>query len=110
MADIKFLADEHIKFSAVRGLASKGTDILPLNERGLSDLQIIRLAAEEGRVIVTMDKDFLRLASSGEKHKGIVFITHPVRTGEIIRELEKIALLYSSEDMENSIFYIPAKY
>lgn len=70
---------------------------------------MLEFARKESRDIVTRDKDFLRLAAQGESHEGIIFLTRSLRAGDIIRELEKIALLYEPQDIAHSVFYIPAK-
>jgi len=110
--EIRFLADEHIDLPAIKSLRARGTDIISLKEanlRGFPDDEILLFANKENRVIVTRDKDFLRLASSGTRHKGIIFLTKSLDTSNLIRELEKITILYKPQDVENSIFYIPLK-
>ena len=58
------LADENIPFSVVRALADGGYDIVWIRTEapGISDLDVIRYACQENRVILTYDKDFGELA------------------------------------------------
>jgi predicted nuclease of predicted toxin-antitoxin system len=66
---MRFLADESLDFAAVRALRAVGHNDLAVQEviRGASDREAIALAAEEGRVLLTEDKDFgwLVFASAG---------------------------------------------
>lgn len=58
---MKFLVDENIAASAVRLLRSLGHDVKVVQQAGLAgaeDAVLIHLALNEGRVIVTHDKDF----------------------------------------------------
>lgn len=110
---IKFLADEHIDLPAVEALKNKGTDIVSLRDCGLlgsSDENVAQFAYLQGRIIVTRDRDFLVMHSKKQNHNGIVFLTKQLNTGEIIREIEIIEILYASADLANYILYIPQKH
>jgi len=57
-------------------LALKGIDVLTvrdLGQLGDSDINHLRRATEMECVLCTHDTDFLRLASEGIEHTGIVF-------------------------------------
>lgn len=58
-------------------LRNAGHDVLNLNEEfpSLSDIEIIKLAETEGRIIVTCDSDFGELMFKGEVifTKGIIY-------------------------------------
>lgn len=72
---IKFDTDEHVARSVVAGLRRRGVDVLTVPEagmRGAADVEHLRLAASQGRVIFTQDDDFLRLHAQGLRHSGIV--------------------------------------
>ena len=58
------LADENIPLSTVKLLRDAGHDVLWNREAspGVSDPEIMRVAVEEQRIIVTFDKDFGELA------------------------------------------------
>ena len=55
-----FLADESCDFAVVRALRDEGHDVLAVAEaaRGAKDPEVVRLARDEGRVLLTEDKDF----------------------------------------------------
>ena len=75
---LKFLADENISPSLVKTLRNKKYDVKDIKEEklfGISDIEILKLAYKENRVIVTHDKDFANLLSySMIKHKGVILL------------------------------------
>ena len=68
MSSIRFLANMNISPKTVESLSKKGWDIirvsniLPVNT---SDQEILDLARQEGRVVVTQDLDFSALLALG---------------------------------------------
>ena len=65
---MKILADENIPLKAVQGLRDSGHDVLWIRESspGIADPEIIHVAVDEQRIIVTFDKDFGELAVTGD--------------------------------------------
>ncbi|NCO35097.1 MAG: hypothetical protein GW893_14715 [Armatimonadetes bacterium] len=61
---MRFLANENISGTAVRGLRGAGHDVLSVKEsmRGADDADFLARAQTEGRVLLTHDKDFGELA------------------------------------------------
>ena len=61
---MKLLADENIPASVVRLLEEDGYDIrwIRIDSPGISDIEVMRNAHQEKRVILTYDKDFGELA------------------------------------------------
>ena len=58
---IKFLTDENISKSLVSALRRNGYDVKDIKEErlfGIDDDEVINKAREDGRVILTHDKDF----------------------------------------------------
>lgn len=82
--DWPLLADENIHPEVVRGLIERGKDVRTVAQAGLcgkSDVEVLRCAVAEGRVVITHDGDFGKLAQlSGEPFIGIVYI----RPGHIV--------------------------
>ncbi|MDO8503796.1 MAG: DUF5615 family PIN-like protein [bacterium] len=60
---MKFLADVNIPQSVITTLLSKGHDVLDLKRQNLAlkDVYVIKLAENEKRIILTLDKDFIAL-------------------------------------------------
>ncbi len=109
---MKFLADEHIELSVVNGIKSLGVDIESidlLGKKGLDDRNILNFANENSEVVITRDSDFLRLHNKGMDHMGIIFIPTNLSIGEIIKEVEKISVLFDPADLQNTIIFIPLR-
>lgn len=60
---MRFVADENLELSIVQALREAGHDVatVPVEIRGSADRQLLALALEEERVLVTNDKDFAEL-------------------------------------------------
>ena len=75
---LKFLTDENISPSLVKALRNKKFDVKDIKEEklfGTCDIEILKLAYKENRVVITHDKDFANLLSySLIKHKGVILL------------------------------------
>ncbi|RJP70682.1 MAG: hypothetical protein C4539_06065 [Ignavibacteriales bacterium] len=74
---IKYLFDVGVSRIAELYFREKGFDIRSVREinPALPDSDILNIAVEENRMIVTMDKDFGELVfSSGKNHSGILLL------------------------------------
>ncbi len=60
LSRLRFLANENFPLSSVKALRALGWDILSISEcsPGISDLQVIQLACEQARIIITFDADY----------------------------------------------------
>jgi len=60
---LRFLVDENLGKSIVKGLRERGFTVQSVAEeiRGASDEEVVDLAKRHGKIIVTQDKDFGRL-------------------------------------------------
>ncbi len=74
----KLLADENIHRDVVRFLRDRGFDVLDVAEEGMlgtTDVDLLRRAVLEDRVVMTHDRDFGTLAIlTGEPIVGIVYL------------------------------------
>ena len=59
LLEFKLLADENIEKGLVMGLKLKGFDIRYC-EKGIKNSELVRVSAEEKRVLLTHDRDFLQ--------------------------------------------------
>ena len=78
----KLLADENVPWPLVKLLRSMGVDIewIPdTNYRGISDKEVVRIANNNGRIILTRDSDFLKVYLRKDARYGIIYIAEPVR-------------------------------
>lgn len=60
-------------------------------------------------MIITRDSDFLRFHAKGFNHKGIIFIASQLSIGAIIDDIEKVFLMSGSQDLENTVIFLPLK-
>lgn len=106
---IKLYTDEHVSRAVVRGLRQRGLDVLTAVDAGMvgaSDLDHLRRAQEDGRVVFTQDDDFLRLAAQGARHVGIIYAPQHTRIGEIIHGLMLIYQVMGAEEMGDQVEYL----
>lgn len=73
---MKLLADENVSGSLVSELAARGIDVVWVKARyrGASDDEIVEIAQQERRVILTSDKAFGERASRGAMTMGVILL------------------------------------
>ncbi|RIK35536.1 MAG: hypothetical protein DCC58_20355 [Chloroflexi bacterium] len=110
MVRIRFLLDEHIDHAIARGLRRRGIDVITPEDAGLksySDPDVLTYALREQRVVITHDRDLLRLHKEGHPHAGIAFCeAHSRSIGQMI---DRLIVLYEEtdpHDMANFIAYL----
>lgn len=77
---VRLLADESCDFSAVRALRAAGFDVLAVVEHcpGATDDEVVALSVQEGRVLLTEDKDFGQLVfAANREFTGVILIRFP---------------------------------
>ena len=78
LVDFPLLTDENIDVEAVRFLRQQGFDVRDVCDEGLqgsTDIELLRRAVAENRVVVTHDSDFGTLAiHAGEPLVGVLFL------------------------------------
>lgn len=105
-ATLRFHLDENLASEIAAGLKRRLLDCTTTSEVGLcgaSDDEQLAFAMREKRVIVTADKDFLRIASRRSDHCGIAFCHRDQHFGHLIRQLEIMASSVSQEEMQGVI-------
>lgn len=102
--------DENMPEAAAVQLANQGINVLTTQKAersGTSDLDQLRFAASQGRVICSQDKDFLELAKTHPVHCGIAFIRFKSsETGALVKGLRELHRDETAESMENRLIYI----
>src|SRR6188768_2242012 len=111
---VKFYMDAHVPWPITKGLLDRGVDALTAqqDERdGHEDALLLDRAAELGRVLVSMDKDFRRLAANaqarGRSVAGIVAISRKLSYRQCIDDLELIAKCSEPVEWADRITYLP---
>jgi len=77
---MRFLADESCDFRVVRALRAAGHDVTAVVETapGAEDAVVIDMAAREGRVFVTEDRDFGQLVyAAAAPPAGVILLRYP---------------------------------
>lgn len=106
---VRFYLDEHVSSAVAEGLRQRGIGVRTLAEMdrlGAQDKEHLAHARRDGRVLVTHDDDFLRLAAEGASHTGIVYVPRERSIGDIVRGLVRIARASSKEDLHQQIRFL----
>jgi predicted nuclease of predicted toxin-antitoxin system len=107
---LRFHLDENVDVALAQALIRRGFDVSTASSAGLvgaDDLEHLAFALREGRVLVTHDTDFLRLAAKGKPHAGIAFSNIRARTiTEMLLALQLLAECYESAAMHGHVEYI----
>jgi hypothetical protein len=107
---IRFHLDENCDPRIAAGLRLHGIDVTTAADAGLrraSDQRHVAYAIAQGRVILTQDTDFLRIAASGQEHPGILFYPDQGRTiGQVIRAVHLYWELCEPYELANQVHFI----
>ena len=109
MSRVRYYLDEHVGGAIAKGLLRRGVEVVTVVEagmRGRTDEDHLEFALNAGRTIFTQDRDFLRLAASGERHAGIVYGPQGIPIGRIVSSLLFIYQVLSAEEMTNRVEYL----
>ena len=103
---VSFYLDESLSPKIVEQLRMQGADII----RGqLSDDDSVHLerAAELGRVACVEDDDFLKLASQGVEHAGIIKgVQNKHSIGDWVKYLRLVHAVYDADELRNDVFFV----
>ncbi|MBI5741860.1 MAG: DUF5615 family PIN-like protein [Nitrospirae bacterium] len=93
---LKFLVDVGVSRKVEKWLAENGYDAKSVRDIDpkANDAEILHLAVNEGRMVITMDKDFGELVyNSGLKHSGVLILRLEDANGD--RKLEVVKKILS---------------
>jgi predicted nuclease of predicted toxin-antitoxin system len=79
---VEFIADESCAGPVIRALREAGHDVIAIAESatGASDEAVFERAFDQGRVVITEDRDFGELVyARGRSSAGVVFVKFPSR-------------------------------
>jgi predicted nuclease of predicted toxin-antitoxin system len=72
-----------------------------------SDEEQLAYVIAQGRAIITQDPDFLRMATAGCAHPGMIFYPSQSRSvGQVIRTVQLIGEIYEPEETRNRVEFI----
>ncbi len=114
---LRLLIDENVDHDILRGLKSRlpELDYLLVKQIGMSgfpDLELLRWAAMENRIIITHDKktmipDAEHLLRLGEPMAGVILVPKRMAIGRAINDLELTIECRSQTEMRDRIEYLP---
>ncbi len=107
---LRFYLDEHVDVEIARQLNRLGIDTITvqaLETQGEDDPVQLQMATELGRVLCTMDSDYVDLAAEGAQHAGIVFIpSEHSEIGVVVRFLDLMARVFTDDEARNHVVYV----
>lgn len=107
---LRFYLDEHVDVEIARQLNRLGIDTITvqtLETQGEDDPIQLHIATELGRVLCTMDSDYVDLAAEGAQHAGIVFIpSEHSEIGVVVRFLDLMARVFTDDEARNLVVYV----
>jgi uncharacterized protein with PIN domain len=110
MAEIRYHLDEHIHSAIADGLRRRGIDVTTTGDAGLlnaTDEEQLAFTVQEGRVLVTRDRDFLCIANEGVPHAGIAIARQGRRViGKTVLALAHLYRIRTAEEMANCIEFL----
>lgn len=115
---VRFLADEDLDADIVRGLRSRepAIDILDVKTsglRGTTDPELLELAAQQDRVLITHDRNtmtrcFRERLDAGMPTPGMLILPQQsAAIGEIIESLLLVWTASQSDEWRSQVVYIP---
>ena len=111
--EIKYHLDESVPNAVANGLERRGVAATTSKTAGLvgaSDLEQLAYAANESRVLVTHDDDFLRIHAAGPRHAGIAY-AHQRRltVGQTVLALVALHRTRSAESIAGHVEFLQPK-
>jgi predicted nuclease of predicted toxin-antitoxin system len=110
MGETRFYLDENVTNAIAAGLRTRRIDVLTTAEAGnigASDRDQLAFAQSTGRILITHDRDFLRLTSQNVPHAGIVYCAPQSCTvKQMLSRLLEIHNTLTPEDMHNHIEFL----
>ncbi|HJT89192.1 MAG TPA: DUF5615 family PIN-like protein [Bryobacteraceae bacterium] len=99
---MRLLADENFPLPAIDALRQAGHDVLwaRLDTPGLSDVALLNAAENDGRILVTLDKDFGQIAVQRRQpleRSGVILFRIPPAVSENITPLVLRTIAAESE-------------
>ena len=93
---MKFLADQDVYASTIGFLSGLGHDVVPAARLGLAqaeDAELLRIAHEQGRILLTRDRDFGGLVFVQGGGPGVIYLrVLPSTQNAVHAELERIPI------------------
>jgi predicted nuclease of predicted toxin-antitoxin system len=103
---MRFLLDQDIYASTAYFLEQLGHDVVPVARVGLSrasDEELLPIAQEQGRILVTRDRDFGALVFVEQLGAGVLYLrVLPSTQNAVHSELGRVLAAYSQEELASA--------
>jgi len=107
---LRFHLDEHVDPDIAHALRSHGIDVtttLEANLRTQSDTAHLDYIRQTGRILITHDADFLRIAAQTTAHPGVAYCHKTARSiGEIIRTAILMYEVLTPDEMVGQVEFL----
>ncbi len=107
---MKFLLDQDVYAVTKRFLSNLGHDVVPVAQIGLSraaDEEILRVAQELERILVTRDRDFGNLVFVRALGSGVLYLRIlPLTQNAVHNELARVLGTYTEEELKKAFVVI----
>ena len=114
-ARVRLYLDHNVPAVIATALRRRGADVVTAMEDGLDtavDEQLLERATELGCVLVSLDRDFRRLAAkyqrNGTRFAGVATLRgDPIDIGRAVADLEVVAMVGEEGELDGVLLYIP---
>jgi predicted nuclease of predicted toxin-antitoxin system len=107
---MKFLTDQDVYAVTVRYLKELGYDVITAYKIGFSeadDIELLRKAVEQSRILVTRDRDFGGLVFVEGLGNSVIYLRMlPSTQRAVHKELERILKAYSEDELKNAFVVV----
>lgn len=107
---MKFLADQDVYATTIGFVRGLGHEVVPAAQLGLAqaeDADLLRVAHEQTRILMTRDRDFGGLVFVQGSGPGVVYLRIlPSTQNSVHAELERVLTLYSEQELHVSFVVV----
>ena len=107
---MRFLLDQDVYALTARFLIGLGHDAVSVAEIGLSqaaDSELLHVATEQGRILVTRDRDFGALVFVRELMVGVIYLRiAPATLSVIHQEFQRVLGSYSEDELRRAFVVV----
>ncbi|NER98441.1 MAG: hypothetical protein F6J86_32220 [Symploca sp. SIO1B1] len=107
---MRFLLDQDVYALTIRFLVNAGHDVVLAAEMGLSqasDEEILKIAQEQSRVLVTRDRDYGNLVFVKAIGTGVIYLRiSPSNVNTVHKELTHILQIYSEMELAGAFVVV----
>lgn len=108
--ELTYYFDESVELAVSEQLAAGGLNVVSahsLEVLGDDDRNHLERAADMGRVLCTYDADFLRLASEGASHNGIIYAQQRKSSiGGWVTEIRALHARFRADDLIGQVVFL----